>query len=89
MTKRNRQPKQLPTAAAGRVSGEGPSEHRFEPHRFEPRPFRRRPWLLAASALTLAAWLAFLGVMAWQPWEAKKRPPPLREKEAAQRATGE
>ena len=84
MTKRNRQPKQLETAAAARASGEAWSERRFEP-----RPFRRRPWLLAASILALAAWLAFLGVMAWQPWEAKKRPPPLREKEAAQRATGE
>lgn len=84
MTKRNRQPKQLETAAAGRASGEAWSERRFEP-----RPFRRRPWFLALTALALAAWLMFLLLMAWQPWGAIKRPPPLREKEAAKRATGQ
>jgi ferric-dicitrate binding protein FerR (iron transport regulator) len=50
----------------------------------EPRPFQRRPWFLAAAATALAAWLIFLLLMAWEPWgQAKKRPPPLRGKEAA------
>jgi hypothetical protein len=71
----------MPAAPARRVG-----DPAFQ-SQFEPRPFRRRPWLLASAALALAAWMTFLLLMAWQPWEQEKRPPPLREKEAAQEAT--
>ena len=84
MTKRN-----LPAANRQASAAPRQSNHFDSDRRFVPRPFQRRPWLLAFAAMALAAWLAFLSLMAWQPWAAKKRPPPLREKEAAQRATGE
>jgi ferric-dicitrate binding protein FerR (iron transport regulator) len=82
MTKRNRSAASSVSTTSSRDTETPASERQFEP-----RPFQRRPWLLAASALALVAWMFFLLVMAWQPWEAKKRPPPLREKEAAHEAT--
>jgi hypothetical protein len=77
-SKSNQSPGRRPSAAGNRAAS------------LTPRPFRRRPWFLAATAVALAVWLAFLSLMAWQQWrQEKKGPSPLREEETASEAAGD